>query len=48
MRVIFLLWKIPSIYVSEDYNETHVPITQLQHQLMARSTVSAPYLSPTL
>lgn len=44
----FLLWKIPSIHKSEEYNETHVPIIQLQHQLMARSTVSVSYLSPTL
>ena len=36
----FLSWKIPNIYKSEEYDENHVPVTQLQHQLMARSTLS--------
>lgn len=48
MRVPFFNYEKFQASTTVKSNETHGSITQLQHQLMARPTVSVPQLSPAL
>lgn len=49
MRILFLNYeKFQASTTVKSVMKPYVPITQLQHQLMARPTVSVPHLFPTL